>query len=547
MHKLFTLDDLYDFYSKQGKTCNFSSNESNSTIIVHVRDKMKFSSDYDPTFNLLPTHLKSCHLFENRNQSSISESAMKEAIPSFYNRPILGYIQKIEKEDGTFEYDFAGHEMTVDDEGNLEYLEAVVGVIPESCKPELVYDEDKDKTYLEVNGYIYEDYTHAADILRRKGECDVSVEIAVDELSYSADTKVLNIDKFHFMGVTILGVTTNENHQKVSPGMDGANITIADFSAENNSLTFNREELIDEIITAVMSRLNDKQNSKEGGNAVEKFENLLEKYGKTVEDITFDYEGMSDEELEQKFAELFDAAEGDPSEDGGEPNGAGDGNGEGESAKEFSVSASVQFGERTIEFSRSLQDTIGALTELVNNTYAETDNEYYDVDVYDEDKYVIMKGYWSGKAYKQSYKVKKDVFTLTGDRTSVRAMFLTDLEIAELDKMRANYSEISEKLEKYEATEELVNKQNLMNSSDYASISDKEDFAELKKSVEDGSNAMTFEELRAKADNILLTYAKSGDVSPFEPGKAKTVDKKQFANPKRVKKNRYGSLFKNID
>ena len=37
-----------------------------------------------------------------------------------------------------------------------------------------------------------------------------------------------------------------------------------------------------------------------------KFEELLAKYGKTAEDVTFDYEGMADKELEVKFAEMFD-------------------------------------------------------------------------------------------------------------------------------------------------------------------------------------------------------------------------------------------------
>ena len=52
----------------------------------------------------------------------------------------------------------------------------------------------------------------------------------------------------------------------------------------------------------------------EGGNdAVTKFEELLSKYGKTVEDITFDYENLSDEELEAKFEEIFgeDNADGE--------------------------------------------------------------------------------------------------------------------------------------------------------------------------------------------------------------------------------------------
>ena len=55
--------------------------------------------------------------------------------------------------------------------------------------------------------------------------------------------------------------------------------------------------------------------SKKGGDRgnMTKFEELLAKYGKTAEDITFNYAEMSDEELEAKFAELFaDAGTNEP-------------------------------------------------------------------------------------------------------------------------------------------------------------------------------------------------------------------------------------------
>lgn len=194
LHKMFTLDDLYNFYNSQNKTCIFNSKESNSTIIVQIPEIINFSDDYDPRYNLLPVHLMSCHLLENRNKSSISRKAMNEAIPSFSNRPILGYIQKIDDGDGNYHYDFAGHEMEFDENGNIEYKEKVVGIIPESCNPKIVHNDEHDKDYLEIDGIIFEDYTHAAEILRDKGKCDVSIEIAVDALSFDAKTKIMNID-----------------------------------------------------------------------------------------------------------------------------------------------------------------------------------------------------------------------------------------------------------------------------------------------------------------------------------------------------------------
>ena len=128
---------------------------------------MTFSdNDYDPELSLLRTHLKSCHIGTNRNHSKIEQAVMEEATSSIYNRPILGFIHKLS--DDT--YDFAGHEMFINDDGELEYEEIPVGCIPESGNAHLVYDKENDKTYLEVEGVIFEEYTRAAQILKEKKE-----------------------------------------------------------------------------------------------------------------------------------------------------------------------------------------------------------------------------------------------------------------------------------------------------------------------------------------------------------------------------------------
>ncbi len=49
-----------------------------------------------------------------------------------------------------------------------------------------------------------------------------------------------------------------------------------------------------------------KKNDKKGGMQMSKFEELLKKYDKTVDDIDFDYESLSDEELEVAFQKAFD-------------------------------------------------------------------------------------------------------------------------------------------------------------------------------------------------------------------------------------------------
>ena len=55
---------------------------------------------------------------------------------------------------------------------------------------------------------------------------------------------------------------------------------------------------------SINSNFND---SMKGGNeeSMNKFEMLLEKYNKTAEDVTFEYENLSDEELEAAFEKAF--------------------------------------------------------------------------------------------------------------------------------------------------------------------------------------------------------------------------------------------------
>lgn len=567
--KLLTLDDLYNFYVNQNQSYTFNSKDTGETIVVHINEKMTFEDDYDPQLGLLKTHLQSCHLYRNRNTSSISEESMTQAIPSFYNRPILGKIHKLE--DGS--YDFAGHDMHVDEDGNIEYEEIPVGVIPESCNAQLVYDKEKDKTYLEVDGYIFEEYTRAADILREKGECKVSVEISVDEMSYSAKDKVLNIEKFHFLGVTILGCTDDEYETPIEEGMYGSNITLAEFSADNNSVfssveysnatndfMTNMVKMLEEI-NQKLSNLNINKNFEEGGDKSLKLDELLEKYGKTTDDLDFDYENMTDEELEAKFEELFGekdledpevkedeackkkkkceedeldikedeackkknkcSEDDDPEvkedeackkkkkcdeEDPVEPE--GDLEPDEPEVKEDEAckkkkKCTIELNDKEYVFEVALDDKIRALETIVNDTYSEQDNAYYCVKVYEN--YVVMIDYWMGIAYRQSYTSENDSYSLTGDRVEVYCTYLTKEEQAAVDELQSNYSAAKEKLEAYEAKEMNAKREEIINSEDYSILADNEDFKALKENMSNYSA----EELSKEADLILAKFVKA--------------------------------------
>ena len=199
--------------------------------------------------------------------------------------------------------------------------------------------------------------------------------------------------------------------------------------------------------------------------------------------------------------------------------------------KNYSIDYTVNMGDEVKTFSVSLMDKLRALYELVNATYGEADGTWYDIDAYDEEKLVIMHDYWNNKHYRQSYSVKKDVYSLKGDRTEVFCTYLSKDEQNALESMKSNYSEITSKLEKYESEPE---KMSILNSSDYSIISDQDDFISLKK--QENHFDLSVEELRSKVDDMLLQYAKSGKIN-FAAKVEKEEPKKDFFAFARIEHN----------
>lgn len=548
--KLLTLTDLYNYYSSTKKSCHFSSANNNDNLVVQVEGKIKFAKSDKDTEGLCPVYLQACHIDENINGSNIKEDVMTAALPSFSNRPILGYIHEVNGQ-----YEFYGHNMHMEDD-TLVYDEIPIGIIPESCEAKLVYDEEKEKTYVEVKGFIFEEYSKAKEILEREGECFVSVELSIRELSYDAKNKYLNIEDFFFSGVTILG--KNPEGETVKPGMTGSNIKLADFSEKNNSM-FSQDNKLIEVLEKLNTTLSgfSKINLKleEGGNAVTKFEELLNQYGKNVEDITFDYENLSDEELEAKFAAVFGeddtdgegtdpepASEGDEgnddSGDEGESSEPDDGEGNPEPEDETDTEQFEQKENFVKTYEISHDDIRWGLYNLLS-VYEDADNEwYYICAVYDT--YFVYEN-WSGdKIYGQAYTKDGDNVNFDGDRYILHRELLTDSEYAELCSMRANYSAIESQLKEYQAKEETAQKDALFVSEDYSSISDKEEF----KALAENHAEFSVDELKSKLDSIILDYAKKGSLNfSAEPEKKKIGMTKLPIQTKSNKKSRYGNLF----
>lgn len=539
-----SIDSFYDYLVDKGNSLKFSKDAfGGSFVAIGLEGTLSFNQDTSKD-GLVKAHLKAAHVGKNKNHSQITYSSMKKNLKSIKNRPILAYIHQLEI-DGEQKNVFGWHAMHEDDGGEIIYDEIPVGHVPTDAKPELVYDADKDKEYIETDAYLYEGYTKAPDILMdADGQCPVSVEIDVYDFSYDAKEKILNIDNFVFKGITILGYY--EDGSVVEPAMEGANISLLNFDVDKKT-TFEID-----------------QNSTKGGkNEMDLFEQLLQQYNVTVEDVTFDYENLTDEELKAKFEEMFGSkpeeetpdsnfddgdSEGseDPDENDEEDSGQSNDTIVQDEAPLSSIKKNNSVNENTIvysindkEFSVSLNDKIYALSVLVNDAYSENDNAYYNVVVYDKE--LVMVDCWNGIAYRQSYNERAGVFSLKGDRVPVHAIYVTDTEEQQLDDIRSKYSTMSEELAKYQKAEEDSRKEAIINSEDWEVISDSAEFAQIKEHISEYSA----DEIQNKCDALLLSFAK---INSKKTHVAKDTNQHKFSlfripEGKSAEYKRYGNIF----
>lgn len=543
-----SIDSFYEYLVNKGNSLKFSKDEfGGSFVAVGLEGILSFNKDTSKD-GLVQAHLKAAHVGKNKNHSQITYSSMKKNLKSIKNRPILAYIHQLEI-DGEQKNVFGWHAMHENDNGEIVYDEIPVGHVPTDAKPELVYDADKDKEYIETDAYLYEGYTKAPDILMdADGQCPVSVEIDVYDFSYDAKEKILNIDNFVFKGITILGYY--EDGSIVEPAMEGANISILNFDVDKKA-TFEID-----------------QNSTKGGkDNMGLFEQLLEQYNVTAEDVTFEHENLTDEELKAKFEEVFGNTETNPTpesnfEDEADPDSSegGDSEVDGENEPEAEeeeteepeavvqddepvkkkIENSIVYSVNGKEFAVSLNDKIYALATLVNDTYSESDNAYYSVLVYDKE--LVMVDMWAGSAYRQAYSERSGVFSLKGDRVPVHAIYVTDTEEQKIDEIRSNYSAVCAELEKYHAAEENAKKEAIINSKEWALISDNEKFATLKANFAEYS----VEELQNKCDAILLETVKSGvQVSnvPKDTKEKHVFSVFRIPDGQQQEVKRYGNIF----
>nr|DAG77135.1 MAG TPA: hypothetical protein [Caudoviricetes sp.] len=524
--KLLTLEDLYSFYSQKKKSMTFSSDKSGYNIAVQSLATFELNDDLSE--GLLYGKIRAFHDLTNNNKSHIETDILEEKMMSIKDRPVMADIIDTDEtdEDGNPIKDFSGHTMYYDEVlDKMIYKEIPIGhfIHPESIH--LEYDEEYDRNFVCADVVVYEEYTDACDILRRRKTVDCSVELCIRKMHWDNTDKTLHLDDFYVQGTTLLGSHT-------LPGMSGSKLSIKDFSEENNSLFSSISEdehsklieTLDNLNKTLSSlNINSKTNPtvekfEKGGNTkinMTKFEELLKKYNKTVEDITFEYESLSDEDLEKVFSTTFGESEptpdtvlteSDKSDDDTDDDTDDSTTDEPDDTDNADDNADDDKDKDTFSkiFELSHEDVRSALYQLLA-PIEETLNEYYWImSVYDD--YFIYES-CCGNYYKQAYTKENDAIAFDGERQEMFAEFVTADEKAELEDMRANYSSISEKLARYEEAEEIADKMTVFEDQAYSKYLETDEFKKLM----DVENVKKFtkDELVEKADAALGKVVKT--------------------------------------
>ena len=536
--QILTLEDLVQFCRNQ-KIKRFDANEFGKQICVKVNNIATFEEESDVSNDgFMHLLFKVCHAGENRNYSNISKVNLEKYKDTIKYRPVLASI--ITSPDDASVLDFNSHDIEIDDNGNPIYIEKQVGCFT-ADDPFLQYDEQNDKTYLMAHAVIPEEYTASADIIRRKGGTKVSCEIAIDTMNYNEDTGILDIIDFSFLGCCLLG-------DHVTEGMAGARAdieSIADFSAENNSVTANAEfnnTLVETLkkLNETLDKFNNKSPDEKGGeDAMNKFEELLELYGLEESEIEFEVEGLSDEDLEAAFTEAFgDAEEFKKKKKCSEENSEGDDDFAGCGKKKKRCSVNAEAG--TVEFEMSHDDVRMALYSLLESSLDENSYSWI-CEVYDN-YFVYQKETYSDSGYKcnyykQNYSKNNDNVELSGDAVEVFSTFVTESEKTALDMMRTQYDELKKFHDDTITAQDQAKKDAILNDEKYSEIADTEQFAELKKDAA----KFSVEELETKAKLIFadVVMAKGEHIE-------KKVNKIGFNFSEKPKKAQaYGGLFDN--
>lgn len=238
--------------------------------------------------------LRICYTGENRNRSYFSKEDIERNIKTIYNCPL---VVNYDIESGTF----GGHDMRIvkDTDNNVRIINATepVGVIPESSNVWFAWEADENGVSHE---YLYADVLlwkrqAAYEKIKADGVENHSMEVTVK--SGELIDGIFHVHDFEFTAFALLG-------DDVEPCFESSALEMFSASEFKRSMSEMMQDLKDvyKRIDAPIGAEDKSKNDMEGGEEVlDKKIELAKKYGINIEELEFNIDELSIDELTEKF------------------------------------------------------------------------------------------------------------------------------------------------------------------------------------------------------------------------------------------------------
>ncbi len=241
--------------------------------------------------------LRICYTGENRNRSYFSKEDIERNIKTIYNCPL---VVNYDVEAGTF----GGHDMRVvkDADNNVRIINATepVGVIPESSNVWFEWETDKNGV---AHEYLYADVLlwkrqAAYEKIKTDGIVNHSMEVTVK--NGELIDGIFHVHDFEFTAFALLG-------DDVEPCFESSALEMFSASEFKRSMSEMMQDLKDTYKSIdAPSGAGDKNNTEGGEEVLDEKIELAKKYGINIEELEFEIDNMSIEELTAKFEAMKD-------------------------------------------------------------------------------------------------------------------------------------------------------------------------------------------------------------------------------------------------
>lgn len=361
--------------------------------------------------------IKICYTGRNRNKSSISKQVIESALPSIYNCPIVCNYNVCDDTLG-------GHDVEVVSTNNgmrLINLTDAIGVVPANCKFywETLNDNGVEHEYLCVEAILWK-RSAAYTKIKRDGIVSQSMEITVKNGRTIDD--FYEIEDFIFTAFCLLG-------DDVEPCFESASLEVFSLQQYKNSFEAMMNDFKEHYSMVTLSREGDNkpENLLKGGSiALDDKLKLLAEYGFAVDELDFNIDDFTTEELREKLESIKNDSSADIGESDNDSNlnEADSGEKEDENKSDFSLSVE-QFVSQLVEALSSVRYTDACWGEISRYIYVDYDYDCSEVFCYDCEE--------NWKLYGFSYSMNGDNVVVDFDSKKRKKFCIVDFEEGTVD------------------------------------------------------------------------------------------------------------------